>query len=38
MKAIVVTDDGKLFKVKLDKAIWHKLAKARRTAKALDHV
>jgi hypothetical protein len=38
MKAIVVTDDGKLFKVKLDKAIRRELAKVRQTAKALEHV
>jgi hypothetical protein len=38
IKAIVRTDDGKLFKVKLDKPIQRELAKARRTAKALDHL
>jgi hypothetical protein len=38
MKAIVVTDDGKMFKVKLDKTIQRELAKVRRTAKALNHV
>lgn len=38
IKAIVRTDDGKIFKVKLDKKIRRELAKVRRTAKALDHI
>ena len=38
IKALVVTEDGKIFKVKLDKTIRRELAKVRRTAKALEHV
>jgi len=38
LSAIVLTEDGKIFKVKLDKPIRRELAKARRTAKALDHL
>ncbi len=38
IKAIVRTDDGKIFKVKLDKTIRRELAKVRGTARALDHL
>jgi hypothetical protein len=38
IKAIVLTDDGKIFKVKLDRTIRRELAKVRRIAKALDHL
>ena len=38
IKAIVVTDDGKIFKVRLDKAFRTELAKCRRTAKSLDQL
>jgi len=38
MKAIVRTDDGKIFKVKIDKTIRPELANAKRTSIALDHV
>jgi hypothetical protein len=37
-KAIVITEDGKTFKVKLDTVIRSELHQARRTAKALDHL
>jgi hypothetical protein len=38
IKAIVLTDEGKIFTVKLDKTVRRELAKVRRTAKALDHL
>jgi hypothetical protein len=38
IRAVVRTDDGKLFKVKVDKEIRSEFAKLRRTAKALDHL
>jgi bifunctional DNA-binding transcriptional regulator/antitoxin component of YhaV-PrlF toxin-antitoxin module len=38
IKAIVRTDDGKIFKVKLDQAVRRELAKVQRTATALDHL
>lgn len=38
LKAIVRTDDGKLFKVKIDKAIRRELAKIERSAKAVGHL
>jgi hypothetical protein len=38
IKAIVVTDDGKIFEVNLDQTIRKEVAKSRRTAKALDHL
>lgn len=38
LKAIVRTDDGKLFKVRIDKAVRSELAKIERSAKALDHL
>ena len=38
IKAIIRTDDGKLFKVKLDKQVWLEFAKARRMGAALDHL
>jgi hypothetical protein len=36
MKALVITDDRKIFKVKLDKTVRHELAAIRRTAAALN--
>jgi hypothetical protein len=38
VRAIVITEDGKIFKAKIDKKIRPELAKARSTAKALDQV
>jgi hypothetical protein len=38
IKAIALTDDGKIFKVKLDKQIRRELATLPRTATALDHL
>jgi hypothetical protein len=38
IKAVVLTEDSKIFKVKLDTIIRGELAKVRGTAKALDHV
>ena len=36
IRAVVRTDDGKIFKVKLDQTILRELVKAFATAKALD--
>jgi hypothetical protein len=38
IKAIVVTDDGKIFKVKLDRPVRRELAKCRHTGKSLDQL
>jgi hypothetical protein len=38
IKAVAVTEDGRIFKVKVDKKIKGELAKARETSKSLKHV
>jgi hypothetical protein len=38
VRAIVITEDGRVFKAKVDKEIRRELAKVRSTAKAIDHV